>query len=305
MCGRVDLGGEVDITKFLKMFQVTKNNSQGSQVGQRDVPPSLTMPVIIGLPGGGRALEDFRWGMPQFEGFKGDLINAKVESLHKFDRYRDALKHRRCVVPVGAFYEWRKEAGKPKKVKYRFKLKDEDVMCLAGIWEEGQPGHSDIPTFAIITCPPNELVAQYHDRMPAILLDNDAVDLWLDPDFYNFQALKALLKPYPAAQMEVEEVPPEEKSVRVVTGKASVFDEQSRSANTLEPAGANVEDHEDILRNLQAHMRCMFFEERDGVVFYCGVVDPNRPAARVGNQWRCSKHGGHADQLSLNDLFDT
>lgn len=135
--------------------------------------------------------------------------------------------------------------------------------------------------------------------MPAIL-DKDAVDAWLDPDFDNAQALHALLKPYPASKMQAEEAPPEDPSPRVVSRRTVAGDDAS-----LERAALHGEDHADILRNLKAHMRCTFFETRDGVSFYCGVVDPHRPAVRTADGWRCSKHGGQADQLSLNDLLDT
>ena len=36
-----------------------------------------------------------------------------------------------------------------------------------------------VPSFAILTDEPNELVAPYHDRMPVVL---DDPDKWLDPD---------------------------------------------------------------------------------------------------------------------------
>jgi putative SOS response-associated peptidase YedK len=36
-----------------------------------------------------------------------------------------------------------------------------------------------VPSFAILTDEPNELVAPYHDRMPVVL---DDPDKWLDPE---------------------------------------------------------------------------------------------------------------------------
>lgn len=307
MCGRVDLGGEISIGVLMAYFGVTTTTALAKQIGNTDVRPSLTMPVILGLPSGGRELKEFRWGMPPFENKqddrrRGDLINAKAENLVKFPRYRSALKHRRCVVPVGAFYEWRAEEGTPKKVKYRFTLTDEPVMCLAGICEEGQPGHSDIPAFAIITCTPNELLIQFHDRMP-VILDKEAVDVWLDPDFDNTQALHGLLKSYPARKMKAEEAPPDQPSARAVTRQVS--ERGDASTASVERAALHSENHDDILRNLNAHMRCMFFETRDGVLFYCGVVDPHRPAVRTADGWRCSEHGGQDDQHSLGGYFDT
>jgi putative SOS response-associated peptidase YedK len=51
----------------------------------------------------------------------------------------------------------------------------------------------------IITCPANELVAPVHDRMPVILAPEDHAR-WLDPSEGDG---RALLRPYPAAELEV------------------------------------------------------------------------------------------------------
>jgi putative SOS response-associated peptidase YedK len=56
----------------------------------------------------------------------------------------------------------------------------------------------------IITCPPNELVAPVHDRMPAILAPEDH-ERWLDPSRAEG---RQLLKPYPAAELETVAVNP-------------------------------------------------------------------------------------------------
>jgi putative SOS response-associated peptidase YedK len=51
---------------------------------------------------------------------------------------------------------------------------------FACIWDYSDVKGETIPSFAILTDEPNELVAPYHDRMPVVL--GDEVEPWLDLD---------------------------------------------------------------------------------------------------------------------------
>jgi putative SOS response-associated peptidase YedK len=203
MCGRIDL--QTNQGALIKSLFIVENKATGELGAHENVPPSKAIPVIVALPDGRRCLERFRWGMPPFESKqddrrRGDLINIRSENLLTFQRYREGLKQRRCVIPAGCFYEWKHEEGKKKGRPYRFTVTD-GLMSLAGLWEKPTPGHSDIRVCAIITCEPNELVAEFYDRMP-VILNNAAVDVWLDPAFDNSRALQELMKPYPADKMQ-------------------------------------------------------------------------------------------------------
>ena len=48
---------------------------------------------------------------------------------------------------------------------------------------------------------PNEIVGQYHERMP-VILERDLEDAWLDPDLVDVQRISQMLKPYPSERME-------------------------------------------------------------------------------------------------------
>ncbi|MCA1403072.1 SOS response-associated peptidase family protein [Ensifer sp. IC3342] len=54
---------------------------------------------------------------------------------------------------------------------------------LAGIWETWRNPETDedIRTFCVITCPPNEMMAAIHDRMPVLLHPQD-YERWLSPE---------------------------------------------------------------------------------------------------------------------------
>ena len=87
------------------------------------------------------------------------------------------LANRRCVIPAEGFYEWREEHGY--KQPYFFARKDGKPVMFAGIWDYSEVKGDTIPSFAILTDEPNELVAPYHDRMPVVL---DDAEKWLDVD---------------------------------------------------------------------------------------------------------------------------
>jgi putative SOS response-associated peptidase YedK len=55
-------------------------------------------------------------------------------------------------------------------------------------------------SFAIITTTPNELCAELHNRMPAVLKP-EVWSLWLGEEPADQDELKALLTPFPSAEM--------------------------------------------------------------------------------------------------------
>jgi putative SOS response-associated peptidase YedK len=63
---------------------------------------------------------------------------------------------------------------------------------------------AQLATCAIATCPPNELMASIHNRMPVILCEG-ARDRWLDPTASEAE-LRGLLVPLPAEELNAYEV---------------------------------------------------------------------------------------------------
>jgi putative SOS response-associated peptidase YedK len=62
-------------------------------------------------------------------------------------------------------------------------MADHGPFALAGIWKElADPKTGElIDAYVVITCAPNEMMAQLHDRMPLIIASND-YDRWLSAD---------------------------------------------------------------------------------------------------------------------------
>jgi putative SOS response-associated peptidase YedK len=151
-----------------------------------------------------RELVPMRWGLiPAWAddpSIGNRMINARAESVSSKPAFRGAFKYRRCLVPADGFYEWKKE-GKRKQPVY-IRRKDEQPFAFAGLWEEWEREGEVIESCTIITTEANELVSEFHDRMP-VILDPADYDVWLDPEVQDPEVLEPLLRPYPSGEMEV------------------------------------------------------------------------------------------------------
>jgi putative SOS response-associated peptidase YedK len=84
------------------------------------------------------------------------LLNARTDSLRR-GSFKTMLANKRCVIPAEGFYEWREEHGK--KQPYFFARKDGRPVMFARIWDYSDVKGEAVPSFAILTDEPNELVA--------------------------------------------------------------------------------------------------------------------------------------------------
>ena len=165
-----------------------------------NVAPTQPAPVVI-QPVGARAIELMRWGLvPHWASSYGAgkkpplMINARLESLMAKQFFRDALAHKRCLVPVDGFFEWVR-ATTDKKAPPRpfyFHPRDHQLAAFAGLWAHSvdAAGH-DLHSFTVITTRANDLVRPIHDRMP-VLLAPAAYTAWLNPTV-DADAARALL----------------------------------------------------------------------------------------------------------------
>jgi putative SOS response-associated peptidase YedK len=144
-----------------------------------NVAPTEQAPAFLAERGKPLETKMARFGIvfPVREGKKRPpLLNARTDSLRR-GSFKSMLANRHCVIPAQGFYEWREEGGK--KQPYYFARKDGKPIMFAGIWDYSDVKGDPIPSFAILTDEPNELVALYHDRMPVVLEDPEK---WLDPE---------------------------------------------------------------------------------------------------------------------------
>lgn len=129
---------------------------------------------------------------------RNHTLNARSETAFAKPSFRDPIRHRRCIIPVDAFYEWQ-HVGKD-KIKYLLEPTLDDVLSLAGVWDEwispqqGKP----VRSFSILTCPANPLLAEIHNtqqRMP-VVLGGDAIQDWLAVDTPESR-IRELTRPCP------------------------------------------------------------------------------------------------------------
>lgn len=145
-----------------------------------NIAPGQMIPVVRETAAG-RELALLRWGLiPSWAkdaSIGTRLINARGETLGDKPAFRNAYRHRHCLVPADAFYEWQPVAGR--KQPYCIRLRDQTVFGMAGLWEHWvAPDGQVVESCTIVTIDANALVGQLHDRMPLILTPGD-YDAWL------------------------------------------------------------------------------------------------------------------------------
>ena len=113
-----------------------------------------------------------RWG---FRMEKRLVFNARSETAATRPMFRQSLAERRCLIPAAAFFEW--DHRLKKAAKFRFWTEGSPMMYLAGLYrfEPDAP----LPAFTVLTRPAKGKIADFHDRMPVIVRE-EQLDLWLD-----------------------------------------------------------------------------------------------------------------------------
>jgi putative SOS response-associated peptidase YedK len=169
--------------------------------GGYNVGPTDT--IRIAVPQDGRPrLTAARWGLLPFwaGGAKKQSpgwINARAETALDSPVFGPALRQRRCIIPVDAFYEW--DRSLTPRQPFAIGAADDGLLALAGIWSP--PSDAALPSAAILTTSPNELLSPIHNRMPVILSD-DALSDWLSPDT-DIAQLWLLLAPCEASRLRM------------------------------------------------------------------------------------------------------
>jgi putative SOS response-associated peptidase YedK len=167
-----------------------------------------------------RAISAYRWGLiPHWsETAKtgNRMFNARAESIDRNPAFRYAFGKRRCLVPVDAFYEWRRDGDA--RLPYAVVREDRKPMALAGLWAGWKDPDTEeiIRSFTIVTTGPNDLMRPIHNRMPVVVPES-AWDQWLDPTLTkpaDLAELHGLLVPAEDDTLDAYRVSPRVNSVR-------------------------------------------------------------------------------------------
>lgn len=167
-----------------------------------NVSPGFSVPVIRreDEPNDeGAVLHCMKWGLvPSFikKTEKPDhykMFNARSESIKEKASFRRLVPKNRCLVAVEGFYEWRNDGSK--KQPYYIHFKDARPLVFAALFDSWKnPEGEVLYTFTILTTSASSTLVWLHDRMPVILGNNDAADMWLSGS--PSSDIDMLLKPY-------------------------------------------------------------------------------------------------------------
>ena len=192
MCGRFNLTDPKEVIERFGFLDWSEKRIEP----RFNIAPSQEIVTIVQLPLENPSVQTAIWGLRPFwlQAGKPPPINARAETLHSSPMFREAA---RCLIPATGFYEWRN--GQPMHIR----LKSRGVFALAGLWLPA-PNRGGMPTAAVVTTKPNELMAGIHNRMPAILRP-DSEPAWLDPSTAD---LRPLLRPIESELIEAYPVGP-------------------------------------------------------------------------------------------------
>lgn len=198
MCGRFTLALTVG---FGERFGV--DESSLNLVPRYNIAPSQQVPVVFMNFNGDRAAVPMTWGLVptwtrDLTGAR-PLINARADTLAERPSFRGPLARHRCIVPATGFFEWQKSGTQ--RVPYYFRRKDQGFIAFAGLYDILKGRNPPLYTFTIITTNPNPLVARIHDRMPAILKQEDE-GRWLAPGPVRESDLQSILAPLDESVLE-------------------------------------------------------------------------------------------------------
>jgi putative SOS response-associated peptidase YedK len=203
MCGRVRLRTDFSQIRIKLKFDAA--------AAAPNVPASWnvcpTDPMLVAVREDEKRIpQQMRWGLGLVPWWAKDIkvgfasINARAESVDKTPAFRDAWKKgERCLVITDGFYEWKK----PEKQPYAIGMADDDLLVMAGLWDEWKsPKGEHIKSCTIITCPPNKVAGALHDRMP-VVLSPDTWSRWLGEQSATPVELKSLLVPCPDEALKI------------------------------------------------------------------------------------------------------
>ena len=177
MCGRMAI--TLPPEAMAQLFNATPANDL-PPVPNYNVCPTVNIHTVTS-DSGTRHLRAMRWGfLPRwYKKLTGGplLINARSETIAEKPAFREACRHRRCLIPADGFYEWQRKEGE-KPIPYRAVRADGQPMAMAGVWQEWEVDGNRITSCAIVTTDANAKMAEIHHRLP-VIIGPDEWSLWL------------------------------------------------------------------------------------------------------------------------------
>ncbi|MEI2297506.1 SOS response-associated peptidase [Ensifer sp. MJa1] len=230
MCGRFALTATPE--ELMELFGLLESEDFPARF---NIAPTQPIMVVVAgeraLPGSNlpeRKAVLVRWGfMPGWVKDPRDfplLINARAETAIEKASFRAAMRHRRVLVPVSGFYEWRrppKGSSNPSQA-YWVRPRRGGIVAFAGLMETWSSADgSEVDTAAIMTTAANASIRQIHDRMPVVIQPEDFAR-WLDCKTQEPREVADLLAP--VAEDYFEAIPVSDKVNKVANTGPDIQD---------------------------------------------------------------------------------
>ena len=191
MCGRV--------TQFERFAEIPRRLGLRVPAVAPRYNLAPTQPIVaLRRTDGALRCDLLRWGIPSVRPGRpaepGSIhVNARSETAQELPTFRDAVRVRRCLVPVDGFFEWRND-GKV-AVPFYFNQAEGAPLALAGLWSS-QPGSEGAVelTACLLTTAPNRDMSPIHARMPVIVAEPDW-QTWLTESALSAEAWSRLVRP--------------------------------------------------------------------------------------------------------------
>jgi putative SOS response-associated peptidase YedK len=198
MCGRYRIKDTDELTEELRRVFKIPNWVMGPRY---NIAPSQELPVVVSSADGKAQVATMRWGLVPFwdksEKPKIAPINARAEDAFAKPMFRQSIQKRRALVPADGFYEWKRLPGDQKQ-PFDIHLKGGRPFFFVGLYEEATAIRP--ATYLLFTTRPNLLMAEIHNRMPAIIT-GELAQQWIAPGPVSAERLAEFTEPYPTEQM--------------------------------------------------------------------------------------------------------
>lgn len=187
MCGRFVAP---DVAAVERFWQIDRQNWHESDTPRFNVAPTSCVPMLREDSDGARVLDGARWGLiPTWwkkEAAPTHTFNARSEEAPDKPMWRQAIRHKRCLLPAQGWYEWnagekvRGASGRMVNQPWYIHATDAPLLAFAGLWSLWQRGENDpLLSCSILTRAASGDLASIHDRMP-VVLDPEQHASWLD-----------------------------------------------------------------------------------------------------------------------------
>jgi putative SOS response-associated peptidase YedK len=121
------------------------------------------------------------------------LLNARSETAATKPSFRNAMRHRRTLIPASGFYEWHRAGDK--KQAYWITPSQGNMVMFGGLmetWSSADGG--EIDSGCILTTNSNAQLSKIHHRMPVVIKPED-FERWLDCKTQEPRDVAALMEP--------------------------------------------------------------------------------------------------------------